>query len=85
MKTIKIMIAFALCVAFSLSFSANTVHTSEFFYENEEIAVKAGYRPCAKCMCDEYNKWKEENEEVYILVEENWIETGIIFVEWFEI
>lgn len=39
MKTIKIMIAFALCVAFSLSFSANTVQTSEFFYENEETTV----------------------------------------------
>ena len=32
------------------------------FFENEEIAVKAGYRPCAKCMPDEYNKWKEENK-----------------------
>lgn len=39
MKTIKIMIAFALCVAFSLSFSANTVQTSEIFYENEETTV----------------------------------------------
>lgn len=39
MKTIKIMIAFVLCVAFSISFSANTVQTSEFFYENEETTV----------------------------------------------
>ena len=33
------MIAFVLCVAFSLSFSANTVQTPEFFYENEETTV----------------------------------------------
>ena len=39
MKTIRIMIAFVLCVAFSLSFSANTVQTPEFFYENEETTV----------------------------------------------
>lgn len=39
MKTIKIILAFALCIALSLSFSANTVQTSEFFYENEEITV----------------------------------------------
>ena len=39
MKTIKILLAFALCVACSLSFSANTVHTSEIFYENEETTV----------------------------------------------
>ena len=39
MKTLKLMIAFALCIALSLSFSANTVQTSEFFYENEEMTV----------------------------------------------
>lgn len=33
------MIAFALCIAFSLSFSANAVQTFEFFYENEETTV----------------------------------------------
>lgn len=39
MKTIKIMIAFALCVAFSLSFSAQVQTTSEPFYEDEDISV----------------------------------------------
>lgn len=28
------------------------------FFENEEIAIEAGYRPCAVCMREEYNKWK---------------------------
>lgn len=29
------------------------------FFKNEETAIKAGYRPCAVCMPDEYKKWKE--------------------------
>lgn len=28
------------------------------FFENEEVAIEAGYRPCAVCMRDEYNEWK---------------------------
>ena len=28
------------------------------FFENEEIAIQLGYRPCAKCMKKEYIKWK---------------------------
>ena len=32
------------------------------FFENEETAIAAGYRPCAKCMPDEYKQWK--NQEV---------------------
>ena len=28
------------------------------FFANEEIAIKAGYRPCAKCMPEEYKEWK---------------------------
>jgi hypothetical protein len=28
------------------------------FFENEQIAISAGYRPCAVCMPDEYIKWK---------------------------
>ena len=31
------------------------------FFETEEIAISAGYRPCAKCMPKEYKKWKENN------------------------
>ena len=30
------------------------------FFETEEIAQKLGYRPCAKCMRKEYEKWKDE-------------------------
>ena len=28
------------------------------FFADEETAVAAGYRPCAKCMKEEYKKWK---------------------------
>lgn len=28
------------------------------FFESEEIAISAGYRPCAVCMREQYNKWK---------------------------
>lgn len=30
------------------------------FFENEFIAIKNGYRPCAKCMKKEYNEWKNK-------------------------
>lgn len=30
------------------------------FFENEEKAIEAGYRPCAKCMKKEYKIWKEK-------------------------
>ena len=29
------------------------------FFENEETAIAAGYRPCAICMPDEYKVWKK--------------------------
>ena len=28
------------------------------FFADEETAIAAGYRPCAKCMPKEYAKWK---------------------------
>jgi methylphosphotriester-DNA--protein-cysteine methyltransferase len=28
------------------------------FFKDEETAIKAGYRPCAKCMPEKYAKWK---------------------------
>lgn len=28
------------------------------FFENEDIAIALGYRPCAVCMPEEYRKWK---------------------------
>jgi Metal binding domain of Ada len=28
------------------------------FFLDEEIAAAAGYRPCARCMPEEYRRWK---------------------------
>lgn len=28
------------------------------FFKDEQTAIKAGYRPCAVCMPDEYKRWK---------------------------
>jgi hypothetical protein len=34
------------------------------FFENEEIAIAAGYRPCAICLPKKYAQWKSrQNEE----------------------
>lgn len=32
------------------------------FFENEEIAKQAGYRPCGICMKKEYREWKKNNK-----------------------
>ena len=32
--------------------------SNRVFFENEDIAIAAGYRPCAKCMPDKYKEWK---------------------------
>ena len=37
------------------------------FFLNEEIAIKAGYRPCAVCMRKEYEEWKKENNLIKTL------------------
>lgn len=29
------------------------------FFADEQTAVAAGYRPCARCLPDEYRRWKE--------------------------
>ncbi len=31
------------------------------FFQDEETAISAGYRPCAVCMPEEYKKWKTKN------------------------
>lgn len=31
------------------------------FFDNEETAIEAGYRPCAKCMKLKYREWKNNN------------------------
>lgn len=33
------------------------------FFEDEEIAILAGYRPCAICMPEEYQKWKKRTRK----------------------
>lgn len=32
--------------------------SNRVFFENEDIAIAAGYRPCAICMPDKYKAWK---------------------------
>lgn len=32
------------------------------FFPDEETAIKAGYRPCAKCMPEEYKRWKTNSK-----------------------
>ena len=36
--------------------------SNRVFFENEDTAIAAGYRPCAKCMPDEYTKWKNHQK-----------------------
>lgn len=44
----------------ALSFIAKGQYVNHrVFFLDEETAVKAGYRPCAKCMPREYKVWKE--------------------------
>jgi hypothetical protein len=31
---------------------------NRIFFRNEEEAIAAGYRPCARCMREKYLKWK---------------------------
>lgn len=32
------------------------------FFANEEIAIKAGYRPCGVCMREKYKLWNEKQK-----------------------
>ena len=32
------------------------------FFADEETAIKAGYRPCGKCMPEAYKAWKEKQK-----------------------
>ena len=36
--------------------------SNRVFFENEEIAIAAGYRPCAVCMPNEYQEWKNKQK-----------------------
>lgn len=33
--------------------------SNRVFFENEEVAIEAGYRPCAVCMPEKYKSWKK--------------------------
>ena len=37
--------------------------SNRVFFLNEEIAISAGYRPCAVCMLEEYKKWKTKTRK----------------------
>jgi len=37
------------------------------FFKDEETAIKAGYRPCAICMPNEYKEWKDNHKKRKIL------------------
>ena len=39
-------------------FGQNSYYPNRVFFENEEMAIEAGYRPCAICMREKYNEWK---------------------------
>lgn len=32
------------------------------FFTDEETAIAAGYRPCAKCMPEKYKQWKMQQQ-----------------------
>lgn len=38
------------------------------FFADEETAIKAGYRPCAVCMKNEYLEWKKNQEEKKLML-----------------
>jgi len=37
--------------------------SNRVFFENEETAIAANYRPCAICMPKEYKEWKEKEKQ----------------------
>ncbi len=37
-----------------------TYQKNRVFFLNEEVAIQAGYRPCAVCMPEEYKAWKQK-------------------------
>jgi len=36
--------------------------SNRVFFESEEVAIAAGYRPCAICMPNEYKEWKKSKD-----------------------
>ena len=45
------------------------------FFADEETAVEAGYRPCGRCMPEEYRTWKAEHPEEYSAGKSAWKST----------
>ncbi len=35
---------------------------NQVFFRNEDEAIKAGFRPCAVCLPEEYKTWKQKSE-----------------------
>ncbi len=38
--------------------AGNTYQKHRVFFADEETAIAAGYRPCAKCMKEKYDAWR---------------------------
>src|SRR5208282_2347623 len=44
----------------ALRFIANGHYVKHrVFFQDEATAIAAGFRPCAKCMIEQYKKWKD--------------------------
>lgn len=37
------------------------------FFADEETAIAAGYQLCARCMPEEYKRWKEQTESRFLM------------------
>ena len=42
--------------------AGDTYQKHRVFFENEDTALKCGYRPCGNCMKAEYREWKAASE-----------------------
>ena len=43
--------------------------SNRVFFENEEIAIAAGYRPCGVCMPNEYKEWKKNQKTKKLILD----------------
>lgn len=40
--------------------AGNTYQKHRVFFADEATAIAAGYRPCGKCMREQYNAWRAQ-------------------------
>jgi hypothetical protein len=43
--------------------AGNTYQKHRVFFADEETAIAAGYRPCAKCMKAQYDAWRDSSPQ----------------------